>query len=137
MQETEAAMTRGAFVDPAPARDTTLDDLLCRYAQEVSPLKRGHEVERIRLAFLGRQPMAKVTLADLSAGMVCIVQRSPFIKRHLPRDGFARSHSRRRWRLYGTAVGVGVIARGAVEIASAAFGSLPGGSTIAPAQTAS
>ncbi len=70
MQETEAAMTRGAFVDPAPARDTTLDDLLRRYAQEVSPLKRGHEVERIRLAFLGRQPIAQVTLADLSAGMV-------------------------------------------------------------------
>lgn len=30
MQETEAAMTRGAFVDPTPARDTTLDDLLRR-----------------------------------------------------------------------------------------------------------
>lgn len=70
MQETEAAMTRGAFVDPAPARDTTLDDLLRRYAQEVSPLKRGHAVERIRLAFLGRQPIAKAALADLSAAMV-------------------------------------------------------------------
>lgn len=70
MQETEAAMTRGAFVDPAPARETTLADLLHRYAREVSPLKRGHAVERIRLAFLGRQPIAQATLADLSAGMV-------------------------------------------------------------------
>lgn len=51
MQETEAAMTRGAFVDPSPARDTTLSDLLRRYALEVSPLKRGHDVEQIRLAF--------------------------------------------------------------------------------------
>ena len=48
MQETEAAMTRGSFVDPAPARETTLADLLDRYAREVSPLKRGHAVERIR-----------------------------------------------------------------------------------------
>jgi len=70
MQETEAAMTRGAFVDPAPARDTTLSDLLRRYALEVSPLKRGHEVERIRLAFLARQPIAQTTLADFSAAMV-------------------------------------------------------------------
>ena len=70
MHETEAAMTRGAFVDPTPARDTTLDDLLRRYAQEVSPLKRGHAVERIRLDFLARQPIAKATLADLSAAMV-------------------------------------------------------------------
>ena len=70
MQETEAAMTRGAFVDPSPSRETTLDELLRRYAQEVSPLKRGHQVERIRLAFLGRQPIAKAALADLSASMV-------------------------------------------------------------------
>ena len=70
MQETEAAMTRGAFVDPAPARGTTLADVLRRYAQEVSPLKRGHEVERIRLAFIARQPIAQATLADFSAAMV-------------------------------------------------------------------
>src|SRR4051812_855861 len=70
MQETEVAMTRGAFIDPSPARETTLNDLLCRYAQEVTPFKRGHEVERIRLAFLGRQPIAKATLANLSESMV-------------------------------------------------------------------
>jgi len=70
MQETEAAMTRGAFIDPTPARDTTLDDLLRRYTEEVSPHKRGHEVERIRLAFLLRQPIALTTLANLSASMV-------------------------------------------------------------------
>jgi integrase len=70
VQETEAGMTRGTFVDPRPARDTTLGQLLNRYAEEVSPAKRGHEVEKIRLAFLGRQAIAKARVADLSAGMV-------------------------------------------------------------------
>ncbi|MEM1429075.1 MAG: site-specific integrase [Pseudomonadota bacterium] len=41
-------------------------DLFDRYAREVSPAKRGHRWEVIRLEKLGRDKLAKVRLADLS-----------------------------------------------------------------------
>lgn len=42
-------------------------DLLERYAREVSPKKRGHRWEAIRLEKLGQDPIARVRLADLCA----------------------------------------------------------------------
>lgn len=42
-------------------------DLLDRYAREVSPAKRGHRWEVIRLEMLSRDPIARVKVRDLSA----------------------------------------------------------------------
>ena len=42
-------------------------DLLDRYSIEVSPKKRGARWERIRLQKFCRDPIAKITLLDLSA----------------------------------------------------------------------
>lgn len=43
----------------------TVGDVFQRYAREVSPAKRGHRWEQVRLDFLGRDPLARVRLADL------------------------------------------------------------------------
>ena len=45
----------------------TLGEVFTRYADEVSPGKDGHRWEAIRLAKLGRDPLALVSLRDLSA----------------------------------------------------------------------
>lgn len=43
----------------------SLGEVFSRYAREVSPKKRGHRWEVIRLEKLGRDPIAKLRLADL------------------------------------------------------------------------
>lgn len=47
------------------AAKTPLGDVLDRYAREVSPSKRGHRWELVRLGKLGRDRIARITLADL------------------------------------------------------------------------
>ena len=45
----------------------TVKDVFDRYADEVSPTKRGERWERIRLNALCKMPLAEVKLSDLSA----------------------------------------------------------------------
>lgn len=47
------------------AAKMTLGELLDRYAREVSPTKRGERWEVVRLAKIGRDPLARVKLGDL------------------------------------------------------------------------
>lgn len=47
------------------ASATTLGEAMNRYANEVSPTKRGERWEVIRLAKLGRDPVASIPIADL------------------------------------------------------------------------
>lgn len=47
--------------------DKTFGQLLQRYADEVSPTKRGERWERMRLALIGRDVIADVRLVDLSS----------------------------------------------------------------------
>lgn len=49
------------------AAKLTLGELFDRYAREVSPSKRGHRWEVIRLEKFGRDPIAQIRLEDLSA----------------------------------------------------------------------
>ena len=49
------------------ASEQPLGDVLDRYAREVSPTKRGGRWEIVRLAKLGRDPLAKIRLCDLRA----------------------------------------------------------------------
>ena len=46
----------------------TLGDLFDRYAREVSPTKRGGRFEALRLAALGRDPLASVAIRDARPG---------------------------------------------------------------------
>ena len=45
----------------------TVRDVFERYAREVSPTKRGHRWEKVRLDFLCRDPLADIKLADLTS----------------------------------------------------------------------
>lgn len=66
----EAAMDRGGHQSPAEANDVLLRDVLERYMLEVSPSKRGHLDEVIRIRFLQRAKMAGYSLSKLSSEVV-------------------------------------------------------------------
>jgi hypothetical protein len=57
----ESEMDRGTFVDRTEAERNTFGDLLERYAEEVSPHKKGAAEERLR--FLPRPTAAQGSLA--------------------------------------------------------------------------
>jgi integrase len=61
----ENEQDRGEFYDRLLAEKTTLGDILKRYAQQVTPLKRGHKSELQRLSKMQRDQLAKLSLANL------------------------------------------------------------------------
>lgn len=66
----ETKLAAAAPIDSAAPRNLTLGDLAKRYSTEVSPRKRGGEIEQIRLSCLGRDPIALVPVRRLSPGDV-------------------------------------------------------------------
>jgi integrase len=56
----EADMDRGAWVDKREAAKHTVGALFARYRTEVSPTKRGGDIEASRLLAFGRDPIAKL-----------------------------------------------------------------------------
>ena len=69
-RQQERAMDAGTWLDRAEAEQTTLADLLDRYSKEVSPGKRGAEVEQIRLKALQRMPLAKYSAAAVTGTLI-------------------------------------------------------------------
>jgi integrase len=63
--EAEAEMSRDCFVDTTVARKLILGTALAKYAEEVSPTKRGASEERFRLAAMQRDPIAAYSFAAL------------------------------------------------------------------------
>lgn len=59
----EVEMDRGVFVSRAEAESTTLKEALERYEREVTPKKRGAEVEKYRIRAMLATDIAKRTLA--------------------------------------------------------------------------
>lgn len=57
-KSTEVEMAQGTFVSRAEAESTTLRELLERYSNEVSPLKKGAACEIVRLKALSRHSLA-------------------------------------------------------------------------------
>jgi integrase len=55
---TEVEMAQGAFLSRTNAQSTTLRELLDRYLTEVSPLKKGAEIEAVRIKAFQRHPLA-------------------------------------------------------------------------------
>lgn len=63
----ESEMDRGIFVDRAEAERNTLDDLFKRYAQEVSPHKKGGADELLRIRKLRKDPIARYKITALTS----------------------------------------------------------------------
>lgn len=61
--DTEAAMNRGLFNDMSEAESLTIKEALQRYLKEVTPRKKGYEMEAIRINVLLRHKLANKTLA--------------------------------------------------------------------------
>jgi len=63
----ENQMDRGVFVSMTEAESTTLGEALDRYAQEVTPHKKGASRELDRISLLKRHPLATRYLANIRA----------------------------------------------------------------------
>ena len=61
----EVEMDRGLFVSRAEAESTTLKELLERYREEVTPLKKGAAPEAARIRALLRHPLAQRFVASI------------------------------------------------------------------------
>ena len=61
-------MDTGVFVSRAEAESTTLHDLIERYLEEVTPLKKGAEPQTNRLRAIMRHTLARRALLDASPG---------------------------------------------------------------------
>jgi hypothetical protein len=64
-RETESEMDRGLYVDRSEAERTTLEDILKRYRNEVTPGKKGCKQEKSRLTVILHHPITKLSLASL------------------------------------------------------------------------
>ena len=64
-RKTESEMERGIFVCTREAENTTMGEALERYADEISPEKRGAGQERLRIASWRRHPLAQQSLASV------------------------------------------------------------------------
>jgi len=63
----ENQMDRGVFISMAEAESTTLGEALDRYAEEVTPLKKGAARELDRIRYLKRHPLTTRYLANIRA----------------------------------------------------------------------
>lgn len=63
----ESEIDRGQFVNLNEAQRTTLGDVIARYLAEVTPSMKGAEEDTIRLKAMMRKPIARWSMANLSA----------------------------------------------------------------------
>ena len=66
----ESEMDRGTFVDRTEAEQNTLGDLFKRYAEKISPHKKGGDGEIQRLKKLGTDPIAQYKITALSSKVI-------------------------------------------------------------------
>ncbi|HQU15454.1 MAG: hypothetical protein B7Z66_07330 [Chromatiales bacterium 21-64-14] len=69
-RQVEAEMQRGVFISRIEAENTTLAEVLRRYASEVTPSKKGAAKEESRISVFLRDPIASRTLAALDGATV-------------------------------------------------------------------
>lgn len=65
-RQQEAEMDRGVYIDRTEAEKNTLANILKRYAREVSPTKRGKDLEIARIAALCEEKFTHTKMAALS-----------------------------------------------------------------------
>ncbi|RQH00192.1 site-specific integrase [Paraburkholderia dinghuensis] len=66
-RQIESEMDRGVFVNRKEAKITSFDELLKRYAKEVSPKKKGGDGEIIRILKLRKDKLAAYKVAELTS----------------------------------------------------------------------
>ena len=66
----ERLIDAGQWIDQSDAEQTSLGDLLDRYSKEVTPKKRGAQVELIRINALRRSSLTKYSVAAITGKMV-------------------------------------------------------------------
>ena len=66
----ESEIDKGQFANVTEAQRTTLGDLIARYLLEITPTMKGITEDKIRLKALMRRPIARWSMANLSAARV-------------------------------------------------------------------
>ena len=69
-RQQERQIDSGQWIDRTEAEQTTLGQLLERYAEEVTSTKRGKDVELIRIKALCRSPLAQYSVAAINSRLI-------------------------------------------------------------------
>lgn len=100
----EAAIDRGVFVNVSEAQRTTLGDLIGRYLVEVTPTMKGAPEDTIRLKAIMRKPIARWSMANLSAARIAAYRDERLqevsagtVIRELAYLSAIINHARREW----------------------------------------
>ncbi len=100
----ESAIDKGQFVSTSEAHQTTLRDAIARYLLEVTPTMKGAAPDTIRLKAIMRKPIAKWSLANLSATRMAAYRderlkevSSGTVIRELAYLSSIINHARREW----------------------------------------
>lgn len=100
----ESAIDKGQFVSTSEAHQTTLRDVIERYVLEVTPTMKGAAPDTIRLKAIMRKPIAKWSLANLSASRMAAYRddrlkevSSGTVIRELAYLSSIINHARREW----------------------------------------
>jgi integrase len=103
-REVETAIDAGTFRSTSEAAELTLRELLQRYSEQVSPTKRGHAEEVIRLRALQRARIAGYSLSNLTPERVATFRderllhvRAGAVIRDLSLLSSVINHARREW----------------------------------------
>lgn len=103
-REVECTIDVGAFKSASKTAALTLGELLQRYVEQVSPTKRGHADEVIRIKALQRARLASYSLSNLTPARVAAFrdERLRYVKagaviRDLSLLSSVINHARREW----------------------------------------
>ena len=100
----ESEIDKGQFVSVSEAQRTTLGDLIARYLAEVTPSMKGATEDTIRLNAIMRKPIARWSMANLSAARIAAYRDERLkevsggtVIRELAYISAIINHSRREW----------------------------------------
>lgn len=100
----ESEIDKGQFVSLSEAQRTTLGDVIARYLAEVTPSMKGASEDTIRLKAIMRKPIARWSLANLSAARIATFRDERLrevsagtVIRELAYLSAIINHSRREW----------------------------------------
>ena len=100
----ESEIDKGQFVSVNEAQRTTLGDVIARYLVEVTPTMKGVTEDTIRLKAIMRKPIARWSMANLSAARIATYRDERLkevsagtVIRELAYISAIINHSRREW----------------------------------------
>lgn len=100
----ESAIDKGQFVTTTEAHRTTLSDVIARYLLEITPTMKGATEDAIRLKAILRKPIAKWSMANLSAARIAAYRDERLkevsagtVIRELAYLSSIINHARREW----------------------------------------